>query len=146
MTSPTAPRRRPDGRYDPPSQLAGRAFAVVLSVLFIGLLGSIAYFLYAKYGTDRVQARVIDFQVLSDTAVRIDVEVLKQEGGQAYCLVRSRGKSGAEVGRGVVVVDAVGTAKRVVRVEHELTTTERAVTGEVGRCTDVPIPAVDRSP
>jgi hypothetical protein len=115
-------------------------------VLFIGLLGSIAYFLYLRYGSDRVQARVIDFQVLSDTTVRIDVEVLKREGGQAYCLVRSRGRSGAEVGRDVVVVDAVGTAKRVVRVEHELATSERAVTGEVGRCTDVPIPAPVRSP
>ena len=146
MTSPTAPRRRPDGRYDPPSQLVGRTFAVVLSVLFIGLLGSIAYFLYLKYGSDRVTARVIDFQVLSDTSVRIDVEVLKREGGQAYCLVRSRGSSGAEVGRDVVVVDAVGTPERVVRVEHELTTSERAVTGEVGRCTDVPIPAITRSP
>jgi len=146
VTSPTAPRRRPDGRYDPPSQLVGRTFAVLLSVLFVGLLGSIAYFLYLKYGSDRVTARVIDFQVLSDTSVRIDVEVLKREGGQAYCLVRSRGSSGAEVGRDVVVVDAVGTPERVVRVEHELTTSERAVTGEVGRCTDVPIPAITRSP
>ncbi|MCW2680976.1 MAG: hypothetical protein JWM62_2377 [Frankiales bacterium] len=146
MTSPTADRRRPEGRYDPPSQLVGRTFAVVLSVLFIGLLGAIAYYLYDRYGSDRVRARVIDFQVLSDTSVRIDVEVLKREGGQAYCLVRSRGSSGAEVGRDVVVVDAVGTAERVVRVEHELTTSERAVTGEVGRCTDVPIPMPARSP
>ncbi len=146
MTSPTAARRRPDGRYDPPSRLVGRSFAVVLSVLFIGLLASIAYFLYQRYGSDRVQARVIDFQVLSDTSVRIDVEVLKREGGQAYCLVRSRGRSGAEVGRDVVVVDAVGTSERVVRVEHELTTRERAVTGEVGRCTDVPIPTPLPSP
>ena len=146
MTSPTAPRRRPDGRYDPPSRLVGRTFALVLSVLFIGLLGSIAYFLYLRYGSDRVQARVIDFQVLSDTTVRIDVEVLKREGGRAYCLVRSRGSSGAEVGRDVVVVDAVGTAERVIRLEHDLTTSERAVTGEVGRCTDVPIPAPTRAP
>jgi hypothetical protein len=146
VTSPTTGRRRPEGRYDPPSQLVGRTFAVVLSVLFIGLLGSIAYFLYLRYGSDRVQARVIDFQVLSDTSVRIDVEVLKREGGQAYCLVRSRGRSGAEVGRDVVVVDAVGTSQRVVRLEHELTTRERAVTGEVGRCTDVPIPTPLPSP
>lgn len=146
MTSPTAPRRRPDGRYDPPSQLVGRAFAVVLSVLFIGLLGAIGYFLYDRYGSDRVRARVIDFQVLSDTTVRIDVEVLKQAGGQAYCLVRSRGSSGAEVGRDVVVVDAVGTSEKVVRVEHELRTSERAVTGEVGRCTDVPIPEPSARP
>ena len=146
MTSPTAARRRPEGRYDPPSQLVGRTFAVVLRVLFLGLLGSIAYFLYDRYGSDRVRARVIDFQVLSDTSVVIDVEVLKQEGGRAYCLVRSRGRSGAEVGRDVVVVDAVGTPKRVVRLEHELRTSERAVTGEVGRCTDVPIPSPVRSP
>jgi hypothetical protein len=141
VTSPSAARRRPEGRYDGPSRLVGRLFAVVLSVLFLALLGAIGYALYVRYGGDQVQARVIDFQVLSDQTVRIDLEVLKPEGSTAYCLVRSRGSDGAEVGRDVVVVDARGSAERVVRVEHDLDTRQRAVTGEAGRCSASPIPS-----
>ena len=140
MTSPTAHRRVPDGRYDRPSPLVARLFAVVLTLLFLGLLAAVAEYLYDRYTQDLVQARTIDFQVQSDTVVRIDLEVLKPEGSPAYCIVRSRGKDGAEVGRAVVVVDAVGTDERVVRVEHDLATTARAVTGEAGRCSAEPIP------
>lgn len=140
MTSPTAARRRPEGRYDGPSRLVGRAFAVVLSVLFIGLLLSIGYFLFTRYSGDRVQARSVGYKVLSDSAVRIDLQVFKPAGSAAYCIVRSRGADGAEVGREVVVVDAQGTREKVVRTQHVLTTTARAVTGEAGRCSASPIP------
>ena len=140
MTSPTAARRRPAGRYDPPSKLVARVFAVLLTVLFLGLLAAVGEYLYDRYTTARVQARVVGFAVLSDRAVRIDVEVLKPEGSPAYCILRSRGRDGAEVGREVVVVDAQGTEDRVVRLQHELTTSGRAVTGEAGRCSAAPIP------
>ena len=141
MTSPNAARRLPEGRYDVPSRLVGRLFAVVLGVLFVALVAAIVLVLFQRYGGDRVQARVIDFQVLSDEAVRIDLEVFKPAGSTAYCLVRSRGADGSEVGRAVVVVDDVGSADRTVRVEHELATTARANTGEAGRCSASPIPA-----
>ncbi len=144
MTSPTAARRRPEGRYDGPSRLVGRVFAVVLSALFIGLLLAIGYFLFTRYTGDRVQARSVGYKVLSDRAVRVDIQVFKPAGSAAYCIVRSRGADGAEVGREVVVVDAEGTAKKVVRTQHVLTTSARAVTGEVGRCSAAPIPT--RSP
>ena len=140
MTSPTAARRRPDGRYDPPSPLVARIFAVVLTLLFLGLLAAVAEYLYDRYTTARVQARVVGFSVLSAEAVRIDLEVLKPAGSPAYCIVRSRGSTGAEVGRAVVVVDAEGTAERTVRIQHELATSARAVTGEAGRCSAEPIP------
>ena len=144
MTSPTASRRRPEGRYDAPSPLAARALAVLLGTLFIGLLVAIALALFTRLTGDQVSARVIDFQVLSDSRVRIDLEVSKPEGSTAYCIVRSRGANGAEVGREVVEVDIRGTADRVVRREHDLPTSARAVTGEAGRCSAAPIPT--RSP
>ena len=140
MTSPTAAARRPEGRYDPPSPVVARVFAVVLTVLFVGLLAAVAEYLYDRYTTAQVQARVVDFQVLSDDVVRIDVEVLKPEGSRAYCILRSRGADGAEVGRAVVAVDPIGTEDRTVRLEHELATSARAVTGEAGRCSAAPIP------
>ena len=144
MTSPSTARRLPEGRYDGPSRLLGRVFAVVLGVLFAGLLVAIGFLLFDRLTEERVQARVIDFQVLSDDVVRIDLEVLKPEGATAYCIVRSRGLDGAEVGRAIVVVDDEGTADRTVRVEHDLRTTARANTGEEAGCSVAPIPS--RSP
>ena len=144
MTSPYAARRRPPGRYDPPSVLGARLTAVALSVLLIALLAAIGTGLYARFRGEDVRARVIDFQVLSDRRVRVDVEVLKPKGSRAYCLVRSRGRDGSEVGREIVAFDTTGSAERVVRREHDLTTRARANTGEVGRCSATPVPS--RSP
>lgn len=141
MTTPTTSRRRPTGRYDEPSRLGARIVAVVLSVLFIGLLAAIVAALYPRLTGQSVQARVIDFQVRSDRVVTIDVEVVKEEGGAAYCLLRARGADGAEVGREVVVVAEPGTPGRTVRLEHDLATTARAVTGEEAGCLPTPIPS-----
>ena len=146
MTSPTAARRRPEGRYDPPSRLPARILAVVLGALFLGLLAAVLFSLFNRYTGEQVRARVIDFQVLSDNRVRIDLEVAKRSGSEAYCIVRSRGADGAEVGREVVQVDTRGDDRRVLRVEHVLATRSRAVTGEVGRCSPVPIPTSRPSP
>jgi hypothetical protein len=140
VTSPTSSRRRPEGRYDAPSRLAARALAVLLGGLFLALIAAIVLALLPRVTGDQVRARVIDFQVLSDSRVRIDLEVAKPEGSTAYCIVRSRGADGAEVGREVVEVDPRGSARRVVRREHDLTTSARAVTGEAGRCSAQPIP------
>ena len=146
MTIPAAARHRPEGRYDGPSRLVGRAFAVLLGALLVGLLLAIGFALFQRYTGDRVQARVIDFQVLSDRVVRIDLEVLKPAGSKAYCVVRSRSQEGAEVGRAVVVVDAVGTADRTVRIEHDLPTRARPLTGEAARCSASPIPPPPPAP
>jgi hypothetical protein len=119
----------------------GRAFAVVLGTLFVALLVAIGFALFGRLTGERVQARVIDFQVLSDDTVRIDLEVLKPAGSTAYCIVRSRGRDGSEVGRAIVVVDDRGTDQRTLRVEHDLETRARANTGEAGRCSATPIPS-----
>jgi hypothetical protein len=131
---------------DDRSLLGQRLLAALLSVLFVGLLVAIAFYLYQRSTGDGVQARVIGFSVSSDSTVSIDLEVLKPAGSQAYCVVRSRGADGAEVGREVVVVDAAGTPERVVRLEHVLRTRARAVTGEAGRCSASPIPPPPSSP
>ena len=143
MTSPAA-RRRPPGRYDEPSKLGARLTAVVLGALFAGLLVAIGAALYQRISEVDVRAQVIDFQVRSDRTVTIDVEVVKPPGAQAYCVLRARGRDGAEVGREIVAIDPVGSGARVVRLEHDLATTARATTGEAGRCSAEPVPT--RSP
>lgn len=146
MTSPLPARPRPPGRYDESSRLGARITAVVLGLLFVGLLAAIATTLYSRYGSQQVRAQTVGFSVLSEDEVRVDLEVRKSEDTRAYCYVRARGEDGAEVGREAVVVDATGSGGEVVRVSHVLTTTALAVTGEAGRCSTEPLPTAPAAP
>ena len=134
-------RRRPPGRYDEPSQLSARILAVVLSVLFVALVAAIAFALYDRYGTERIPLQQRGFSVESDRAVRVDFNVTPPPGETAWCVVRARGATGAEVGAEYVPVRQPAGSSEAVRVEHLLPTTERAVTGEVPRCRLSPPPA-----
>ena len=137
MTAVPASRRRPDGRYDEPSLAGQRVLAVLLGVLFVAVLVAVFFALYDRFlGQADVRGKVQAYSVTSDAQVVVDIEVSKAAGGLAYCIVRARGQSGLEVGRDVAVLDAVGTSERTARGEFALATTSRAVTGEVGRCTD----------
>jgi hypothetical protein len=133
-------RRRPPGRYDEPGQGSGKLLAVVMTALVLGLAAVAGSTLWERFGGERATAQVVDFQVLSDDVVRIDVQVTKPAGSAAYCLLRARGADGAEVGREVVTLAAPGTAGETVRREHELATRDRAVTGEAGACSLEPVP------
>ncbi|MCW2615949.1 MAG: hypothetical protein JWN08_2943 [Frankiales bacterium] len=146
MTVPHAARRRPSGRYDEPSLVGQQVLAVLLGVMFIGLLVAVFFALYSRFvGQEDVRGRVISFDVQSDSLVVIDVEASKAAGGKAYCVIRARGEDGAEVGRDVAVLDAVGTDERVTRGDFRLSTTSRAVTGELAQCTDQPLTRADVS-
>ena len=144
MTVPNAARRRPDGRYDQPSLVGQRVLAVLLGVLFVGLLVAVGLALYDRFvGAEDVRGRVISFDVQSDRLVVLDVEVSKPAGGKAYCVLRARNEAGAEIGRDVAVLDAVGTPGTVVRGQFPLATTARSVTGELAQCTGTPITRED---
>ena len=144
MTVPRTARRRPDGRYDEPSLAGQRVLAVLLGLLFIGLLVAVFAALYGRFvGREDVRGRVISFDVQSDALVILDVEASKAAGGKAYCVIRARGADGAEVGRDVAVLDSAGNQERVVRGDFRLATSARAVTGELAQCTDVPITRED---
>ena len=136
-------RRRPPGRYDAPSRAVPRALAVLLGALFLGLLVAIAWVLYQRWGVDDVPVRPRGFEVLSDRRVVVEFEVTPPARGAAWCLVRSRDEPGVEVGRVFVRVPAAPDGG-AVRVEQELETTGRAVTGEVPRC--LPSPPPDDEP
>ena len=146
MTSPTPARRRPPGRYDERSLVAPRILAVLLGALFLGLVAAVAVTLYDRYGSPQVRAETVGFSVLSDEEVRIDLRVRKAAGVKAYCYVRARDASGAEVGRAAVAVDPQGSDRTEIRVSHVLATTGEAVTGEAGRCSAEPIPTAPAAP
>ena len=149
MTTPAPARRRPEGRYDPPSRLAARSLAVLLTVLLLALVAAVGNLIYQGIGGDDVEARVLTFSAEGDD-VRMRLEVTKPSGSRAYCVVRSRTRDGVEVGREVVVVDDEGTSAEKVRVDHVLRTSGRPATAEAGRCSaspiTLPVPGVTPAP
>ena len=145
MTAPTS-RRRPPGRYDEPSKVGQRVLAVILTVLFLALMTAIGFALLSRMGGNQVGGKVRGYDVRSDAEVVIDLQVSKSAGKPAYCVIRARGRDGAEVGRDIAVVDAVGTPGRTARGSFPLATTARAVSGEVGACTTKPLTREDVAP
>lgn len=130
---PLAPRHRSSRKWG--QRLLGAVFALLIVALVLGVLRA----LWTGYTVQTVTGTVFGFTVTSDTNVDIRIDVVKRPGSRAYCIVRSRGADGAEVGRDVLTVDALGTVARRARGEIKLQTTARAVTGEVQGCSDTPI-------
>jgi hypothetical protein len=106
---------------------------LVLTVVgaLVGLAFAIALFVQYGPGTD-VAAQVRSYEVLSDTSVRVDVEVARDPGTKAWCVLRARDREGAEVGRRQVDVPVSGDRSTVLSVA--VTTTGRANTGELVGC------------
>jgi hypothetical protein len=104
---------------------------VLVAVVVVAGLG-IAGKLYSMFGEDGVEARVLRYDVTSDSAIRVELEVSGKRETPLKCVVRSRAEDGSEVGRTEVTVPA-GTS--VVTRIVTLTTTKRAVTGEAKGCT-----------
>ena len=104
-------------------------FAMLVALVVAGGL-AITFRLYDTYGDNKVHARVVAFTVVSDTGVRVQFELSKKSGSATTCVVRARSRDGAEVGRALVRVPADSPAT----VVYTLTTSRKAVTGEVLRC------------
>ena len=141
-----AGHRRPAGRYDSPSLLLQRLLAVFLAVTVTALAVTVALVLWERATEERVTGRVLGYKVLSDSAVRIRLEVVKRPGGQAFCVIRARGADGREVGRDVAPVDPTGTADRQQQATYTLSTTARPITGELAGCSPQPISKADHAP
>ena len=135
MTVPSAARRRPPGRYDPPPVLGQRLLAVLLAVLVLAVVAAVGSYVWDRFGGEQVRGQVRTFDVRSDREVVMEVEVAKTAGARAYCVVRARGVDGLEVGRDVAVLDAEGTDSRVARGTFVLQTSGRANTAELAGCT-----------
>ena len=91
-----------------------------------------------QYGPAETRATVLGFRVLGDGSVRVTAVVNRDPRRDAVCLVRARDVSGAEVGHAEVRVVADPGGDKRADLAHVLPTTNRAVTGEVGRCLSVP--------
>ena len=146
MTVPSAARRRPPGRYDPPPLLGQRLLAVFLTLLVLGIVAVAASNVWDRLTREQVRGQVRTFDVRSDGDVVMQLEVAKSAGARAYCVIRARGVDGLEVGRDVAVLDAEGTDRRVVRGTFVLQTSARANTAELAGCTPERISREDPAP
>jgi len=145
VTAPAA-RRRPAGRYDPPSLLGQRVLAVLLALLFVALLAAVASFAWSRYAGEQVRGQVRGFEVLSDEAVEVDVEVAKTAGAAAFCVLRAQAADQREVGRDIAVVAGTGTPQTVARGTFVVATSRRAVSAELIACTPDRISRDDPAP
>ena len=146
MTVPSTARRRPPGRYDAPSLLGQRVIAVLLTATLLAVVVAGGMLLFDRFGGDQVRGQVVAFDIRSDRAVSMQIEVSKSLGVKAYCVIRARGASGLEVGRDIAVLDARGSDERFARGTYELATRERAVTAELAGCTPEVISTDDPAP
>lgn len=100
----------------------------------VGLV--VAVLLFRSYGVGEVRSGARGFVVESDRLVRITFEVDKDPGATALCTVRSRDRTGSEVGNALVRVGPSVERRQVVT--YDLPTTGRANTGELAGCSPEP--------
>ena len=146
MTVPSAGRRRPPGRYDPPPLLGQRVLAVLLAVLLVAVVVALGSFLWGRFGGEQVRGQVRAYDVRSEGAVEVELEAAKTPGARAYCVLTATGADGREVGRDIAVLDAEGTAEDVARGSFVLATSARAVSVELLGCTPEPISRPSSAP
>lgn len=124
----------PEGRYgggadaDARADRRLRAAAIVLGAL---VLAAVGWFGWRSLSGGRISAQVISFQAVSDTSLRIHLEVHKGAGQVAVCTLRSQDSDHNEVGR-----KAVRLARHSADIDTVVTlrTTARGTTGELVGC------------
>ncbi|OKI09790.1 hypothetical protein A6A06_03870 [Streptomyces sp. CB02923] len=123
----------PDGRYGRSAdQRADRKLKIVGAVLGVALLGVVGWSGFSYISGQDLSGRVITWNRVSDSAVKVHLEVVKGKDDTGVCTLRSQSDDGAEVGRKDVTVDA---PKEQVDVEVTVRTTARATNAVLVGCT-----------
>ncbi|MGW7328785.1 DUF4307 domain-containing protein [Streptomyces sp. NPDC054840] len=90
----------PEGRYGRSAdERADRKLKIIGSVLGAALLGVVGWIGWDYVAGQSVSAEVIKFQVISDTEVKVHLEVRKEASVTGVCSLSSQDKEHAEVGR-----------------------------------------------
>ncbi|MFI1736652.1 DUF4307 domain-containing protein [Streptomyces sioyaensis] len=123
----------PEGRYGRSADArADRKLKIIGSVLGVALLGVIAWSGISYISGQDLSGRVITWDAVSDHAVKVHLEVVKDADAKGVCTLRSQAEDGSEVGRKDVTVD-----QRAGQVDTEVTlrTTKRATNAVLVGCT-----------
>ncbi|MFG2971980.1 DUF4307 domain-containing protein [Streptomyces sp. NPDC048331] len=90
----------PEGRYGRSAdERADRKLKIIGSALGAVLLGVVGWIGWDYVAGQSVSAEVIKFQVISDTEVKVHLEVRKESSVTGVCSLSSQDKEHAEVGR-----------------------------------------------
>ncbi|MGW4509637.1 DUF4307 domain-containing protein [Streptomyces sp. NPDC004436] len=90
----------PEGRYGRSAdERTDRKLKIIGSVLGAGMLGLIGWIGWDYVAGQSVSAEVIKFQVISDTEVKVHLEVRKDASVTGICTMSSQDEEHAEVGR-----------------------------------------------
>ncbi|MFG2294949.1 DUF4307 domain-containing protein [Streptomyces sp. NPDC048603] len=90
----------PEGRYGRSAdERADRKLKIIGSVLGVGLLGLVGWIGWDYVAGQSVSAEVIKYDVVSDSEVRVHLEVRKEAGVTGVCTLSSQDKTHGEVGR-----------------------------------------------
>ncbi|KXO89802.1 hypothetical protein AXK57_06735 [Tsukamurella pulmonis] len=126
--------RYPDERDPAVARRVGAIGLVVVVVLGVGL----AWLGYQKFSRQPVKGETAGYQLLSDSAVEVQVTVTRTDPQQAVsCIVYAKNKAGDEIGRREFYVPP--SPDTVVVLSSEVRTTEPPAVGDVFGCgTNVP--------
>ncbi|MYX07038.1 DUF4307 domain-containing protein [Streptomyces sp. SID8375] len=123
----------PDGRYGRSAdERADRKLKIIGAVLGAALLGVIGWSGISYISGQDLSGRVIGWDAVSDRAVKVHLEVVKDTDTTGVCTLRSQAEDGSEVGRKDITVD-----QRSGQVDTEVTvrTTKRATNAVLVGCT-----------
>ncbi|MCB5170450.1 DUF4307 domain-containing protein [Streptomyces bambusae] len=123
----------PEGRYGRSAdERADRKLKIVGSVLGVGLLAVVGWIGWDYVGGQTVSGEVIKFQVVSDSAIEVHLEVRKDTADTpGVCTLNAQDVDHADVGRADFSFDQ--RAKRIDEIVT-LKTTARATTVELVGC------------
>ncbi|GFE22401.1 MULTISPECIES: DUF4307 domain-containing protein [Streptomyces] len=123
----------PDGRYGRSAdERADRKLKIIGAVLGAALLGVIGWSGISYISGQDLSGRVIGWDAVSDHALKVHLEVVKDADTTGVCTLRSQAEDGSEVGRKDITVD-----QRSGQVDTEVTvrTTKRATNAVLVGCT-----------
>ncbi|MGW1837115.1 DUF4307 domain-containing protein [Streptomyces sp. BBFR2] len=122
----------PEGRYGRSSGGKGdRGLKITGGVLGVVLLGVVAWCGISYISGEKLSGRVITWETVSDSAVEVHLEVVKDEDAKGVCTLRSVSADKAEVGRKDVTIDQRG---KQIDTVVTVRTTGRATTAELVGC------------